>query len=361
MHNQSDNNYVSSYGNNESKELTLIQLLIGMMRYRRFLFSCIFLGAILSIGFALIRPNKFTSESSFVHHGNSTNGSRLAGVVAQFGFTVGGEGRVSLAFYSVLLKSRGILESVAQSEYSIRAKGARGDSLSGTLISILDVRGDTSDEKLRKTVSMLSDQVDISMNAEAGILHIKVSASWPDLAEQVNRRLFDKINEFNLSGRQSRASEERQFIEGRLNEAKKELEEVETEIQKFYEENRQVNSSPALQSEVAHLTRRVEHRQQIYLILAQSFEQARIDEVRDTPVLTLVDAPEGSARGNRSLLKSAIIGILLSGFLALGLMSIRGYILHERKVNPSDYAQFKALRQDTWIDLNVIKHFKKGD
>ena len=61
----------------------------------------------------------------------------------------------------------------------------------------------------------------------------------------------------------------------------------------------------------ARLQRRVELGQQVYSTLALSYEQARIDEVRNTPLLILIDRPEGSARRYGSRAKDAIIWFLI--------------------------------------------------
>jgi len=62
--------------------------------------------------------------------------------------------------------------------------------------------------------------------------------------------------------------------------------------------------------------------QQVYSSLAQAFEQARIDEVRNTPVLTLVDPPNLPAEPDRrwllaKALLAALLGAMIGAFVAL--------------------------------------------
>jgi uncharacterized protein involved in exopolysaccharide biosynthesis len=69
----------------------------------------------------------------------------------------------------------------------------------------------------------------------------------------------------------------------------------------------------------------VDIRQAVVIALAQNYEQARIDEVRDIPVITIVEAPAVPAlpdprmlllRGVLALVAGAVLGALLAFFPA---------------------------------------------
>ena len=65
----------------------------------------------------------------------------------------------------------------------------------------------------------------------------------------------------------------------------------------FLRQNRGFGNSPELMSEHDRLQRQVAMRQEVYTSLLRSQEQARIDAVRDTPLLAFIDTP--SERQNR--------------------------------------------------------------
>jgi len=92
--------------------------------------------------------------------------------------------------------------------------------------------------------------------------------------------------------RQSQAAAERGFTEERMAEAQEELRAAENELQRFLQNNRQFQNSPELVFQHDRLQRRVAMRQQVYTSLVQSYEQARIDEVPNTPVITVVEYAE---------------------------------------------------------------------
>src|SRR5207244_4476199 len=100
-------------------------------------------------------------------------------------------------------------------------------------------------------------------------------------------------------------------LEGRSQEALTELRTAEQAMQDFLVRNRQYQNSPPLQFEASRLQRRIDLTQQVYTNLVQAYEQARVAEVRNTPVLTIIDKPEGSAQPSVRLRTLGILGVLL--------------------------------------------------
>ena len=69
---------------------------------------------------------------------------------------------------------------------------------------------------------------------------------------------------------------------------------------------------PELNFQQERLQRQVQLQQQLYTTLSQSFEQAKIEEVRDTPVITVVEPPEAPVRPDpRGLVRNAFLTIIL--------------------------------------------------
>jgi len=90
----------------------------------------------------------------------------------------------------------------------------------------------------------------------------------------------------------------------------------------------------------------------VYAELAQSFEQARIEEVRDTPVITVFEEPEVPATANsRNVARNAAIGFVLGALLGLALAFAREYFAQARREDEGDYEQFARLRRDAIADV----------
>ena len=86
----------------------------------------------------------------------------------------------------------------------------------------------------------------------------------------------------------------------------------------FLEANRQFENSPLLRFRRDELQRRVTQRQSVLTTLVQAFEEARISEVRDTPVITVLQTPFlPPGPDDRQTLVVALLGIVLGGAIGV--------------------------------------------
>ena len=160
----------------------------------------------------------------------------------------------------------------------------------------------------------------------------------PSLAAAVVAQYLEYLNEFNLRYRQSQARARRQFDERQVEEAEKILAALEDTLRRFYERNRQWESSPMLRFEENRLRRRVDVQQEIFLSLRRELEGARIAEVNDTPVLTVIEPPLAPARKSRPRrLQWAWLAFVLSTLGVLGGLVLYENRFHWRAVDPAAY------------------------
>ena len=163
------------------------------------------------------------------------------------------------------------------------------------------------------------------------------------------QKLVVSVNEFNLRSRKSQATAERQFVETRTADAEASLRQAEDRLQAFMQENRVWNSSPQLSFAHDRLERDVQLRQQAYTSLVVSREEARIREVRDIPVITILDAPrlpivpESRKTGQRAIL-GALAGAVLAILLSLVIAAVQSA---RRKPSPAASEFFNALNEAT--------------
>jgi uncharacterized protein involved in exopolysaccharide biosynthesis len=304
---------------------------------------------IVALVISLWPRHTFVASSQFMPQTTDTRGPQLAGLAAQFGFTLGAgvADPESPDFYAELLRSRELMTEVAETRYAFRT--VDGDSVQGTIMELLHVKGDTPAIRLRRALAKLRDRTDVSVGLKTGIITLDVRMPWPELASLVNRRLLDLVDRYNLTRRQTRAAAERRFVEGRLSDARDSLQATEAELERFFERNRSYQQSPQLMFEANRLQRRVDLRQQVYTSLSQSYENARIEEVRNTPVTTVITRPEGSAVAVKpNLILDLFLGLLLGAALALVIIFTREYLEGQRARHPADYAEFASLRSSVF-------------
>jgi uncharacterized protein involved in exopolysaccharide biosynthesis len=204
-------------------------------------------------------------------------------------------------------------------------------------------------------VDVLKGQVEESSNSKTGIISIKVHARTPEMAVQIAQNLLDEVNKFNLNRRQAQAGAERGFVEKRLADAQIELRQAEENLQSFLTENREFRSSPSLQLEFDRLNRTVTMRQGLYNGLAQAYETAKIEEVRDLPLITIIEPPElplaaDKHGGLRKTLIGVAFGIAIGIFLAYAVYLV-GLLSRDRESD--DFVEFESLLRESVDD---VKH-----
>ncbi len=329
----------------ERDGVSLLALVNALLRQRRIVVGTVLLVLLVAILFTLFDHSYRASSVFMPESADQGAAGRLAGLAAQLGVIAQG-GSDDLEFYAKLPTSRELLRELALSEFHFATGKSPADTLGGNLVQLFEVDGDTPEKRLDKTIAILKKDIAASADLSTGSVILNVNAPWPDLAELMNRRVLNLVSEFNLQKRQSRASAERKFVEGRLSETRRKLEGAESEFATFIEQNRRYQESPRLAATASRLQRRIDVEQQLYASLSTWYENARIEEVRNTPVVTIVDPPERSAhKAGSGLLLNGILAVAVGGLLGVGLALIREAFRHLKESDPSAYAEYLVLRQ----------------
>lgn len=256
---------------------------------RRFILAFALLGFLIALVAALLKASTYTASFSFIpQSGQDQSRSGLASLAGQFGISVGGSSQPP-QLYADLLETREILAPIARDSFGVAPGGGRRVPLA----EFFGVRGSDLRVVHEMTVRMLRTRVVAASAATrtTGVVDVTVKTKSPQVSFEIANRLLDGLNRFNLATRRSQAGEERRFTEGRLEAAKATLRSTEDALQYFLSGNRQLANSPQLSFRRDRLQREVSLQQQVVMGLAQQYEDARIREVRDTPVITLIDKP----------------------------------------------------------------------
>lgn len=296
-------------------EISLWEVLAVLVRRRWTIVLTTLLVGAMAGGYAHLRPLTYTTRASFRPQGSEASNSQLMALASQFGVNVGAAGgdEASPAFYQELLTSREILRRVSDDSFDVEGMG------SVHLKDLLEIDEPTEAERDEEVLEWLREEaVAVSTGRETGTVTISVQTQWPDLSQAIAAELLAEVALFNMSTRQSQAASERAFIETRVEAAEAELESAEEELRLFLEANRQWENSPLLTFQHDGLMREVTLRQSVLTTLVQSYEQARISEVRDTPVITVLQSPflpPTNDPRNRSFF--AALGIVLGGMVGI--------------------------------------------
>lgn len=332
----------------------MLKFLNVLLEHRRLVLAAPLAAMLIVAAWVLILPRKYTATASFIAQSELTELSRLSGLAAQFGFSLPGDAAgQSPEFYRDLISTSIILKPTVETRYSFESDA--GETVSGDLVELLDVGGDTPELRLTNAIEDLRDATTVDSDRETGVITVRLTARWPRLAEQVLSRMLELVHEFNLNTRQSQGRAQREFIETRLEATKKDLEIAEDSLAQFLAQNRKYENSPQLSFEHDRLQRQVTLRQGVFSSLAQAYEQAKIDEVRNTPVITVVVPPEEPAKPDSrnlvlKLLLAIGIGWMVGVVLAFGNQSLR----RVPNLNPAEYRQFMVLREQAGDEVRGL-------
>lgn len=320
--------------------------LLALTRDWRLFRNCVLIGTLVAAASLLAVGRTYTTTVSFVPQGSRSG--QLRGLAAQFGFDVAGsEGAESPYFYVGLLQTKEVLSRVVTNRFDDGETA--GDYATFVKISATDsaVRTDKAIKAFRSQLVVLADR-------RTGLVTIEVKEASPQLALQLASVLLEEIERYNRETRQSRAAAERRFVESRLVAARKEVTASEDSLQQFLVTNRQYQTSPELRFRFERLQRSVTHRAGVVSSLAQNFEQTRIDEVRDTPVISIVQPPQLAARADpRGSTRALALGMAGGVMIAFLLRLFLGSVARLRMERPEEYEGWLATLRD--LRSNILR------
>ncbi len=305
------------------------------------------------VGFGLMQERSYSVQTRFAPQVRERPaGGQLAGLAAQFGVAVpGGSVNESLDFYASLVESEPLMRGLIQPAYTFTF---RGDTIRGSLIDIYEIDEATTARAVERAVRRLRSNLSVSTDPKPGLVTIRITSRYPELSAQIAERALELVNRFNLETRQTQARQERAFVEGRLKELETELQLAEDSLKEFLENNRQFRGSPDLLFDHDRLERRVVMRQQVFTNLIQAYEQARMDEVRNTPVITTFEEPLLPALpDSRHLLARGLIVIFLGGVIAI-FLAIGLEVFHRSRLDAPEQAErLRHLQEEVLQEIRL--------
>jgi uncharacterized protein involved in exopolysaccharide biosynthesis len=351
-------------GKDDAQELGLLALGAILLKHWKLICGLPVAVASITVIVALILPVRYTASASFVPE-VPNQGLQLprafasfAGLASQFGVNLPG-GSTSPQFYADVVNSRSIKDEVLQTTLLDPRTADPADST--RLLEILDVGEETSAEALEAGRRVLEEMVTAEVNPETDVIQIAAETPYPQLSADLVNAYLATLNRFDLETRRSSAQEQRLFIENRLVDVQQELRNAENNLQIFLETNRRFETSPNLQFQYERLQRRVALKQEVYTTLLREHEQARIQEVNDTPVLTIIDpaiVPTRKSRPQRRLL--VLTAFFLGGLVATIGAFVREFWERARGRGDTEYHEFESRWANAKSDLRAILHLRRS-
>ena len=318
-----------------------------LLRHRRQVLLWMFFGGAIGVGVAFARRPRYTASATFMPQSGGDANSNLRSIAGQFGIPISAANpEQSPAFYQDLATSLPILAPIAADSFVTDAQGRRQ-----SFADLVEVDAPSPAIRAEKATEHLRKSVSASVDKDTGIITVTATTQWRLVSLNITSRILQAINDFNLRTRQSQASAERRFVENRLTLATGQLRSAEDGLQRFLEGNRQIDA-PRVKFDMDRLQRSVSLQQQVVATLSQALEDARLREVRNTPVITIIQQAtarvEPDPRGATAL---GTLGILTGGVFAV-LIALFGELARRtRSEGRPDAASFDSALHDTARDF----------
>jgi len=192
-------------------------------------------------------------------------------------------------------------------------------------------------------VKQMSEAISPGWDAKTHLVWFSVDAQWPDLSAQIANEVVGLVSSFNREIRVYGSKSKRAFLQMRRDSAQTALRDAEERQRFFYEQNRGFVAAPSLKFEEQRIRRDVDLASDLYINLDRQLEVARIDEINDAALITIVDtavAPRKAQWPRYGVLvfSAAALG-LLAGLTIAGSASI---LSDWRRRNPGTWAEIRS-------------------
>ncbi len=262
--------------------------------------------AVVGVITAFVWPRYYQSTATFMAESQTPRNlpSGLGALAEQFGMTGSLTGNLGPAYYAKLLDSREVLERVLMIPTT-----TNDDSVPRPLIDRLGVDEDNPD-RMNKSLKKLRNRVQVSADITTNTVSVAVDMRDPHVAFQAATALLSTLDSFNVTVRKSRARNEADFLTARVADAQGALRAAEVSLESFLAANREGRATPGLAVQEGRLRRVVEMAQTRFSDLQRQLDQASIQQVRDTPVLTVLDRPNLPKKPYKPI-RSLVIAVIL--------------------------------------------------
>jgi len=337
-------------------KIDLVELAKTLWRRRRTIVKSVVIAGVLGVMVAIISPDEYTATTTIVPQtADAKSGlGGLSGLAAMAGFNLNvNEGSIlsptlypqilsSIPFKLELMETPLSFEAIDQPvtlvEYYGKIKKASTLSLIKKYtiglpqVFFKNIRSQEPEESALKKENciqltedeqviceILDEKVTLEFNDEEGYLILTGKMPEARAAAQLTQKAELLLQQYITEFKVEKALAQKEFIEQRFNEKKKEFEAAQEALAKFRDEHKNVTSA---------LTRTKEERLiaeynmlfSVYTELAKQLEQAKIQIKEDTPVFTIIEpvmipfeksAPKRKLLVLGALILGAFIGIVI--------------------------------------------------
>lgn len=235
----------------------------------------------------LLRPRTYVTQAAFTVQNtrNPSTSGTLASLVAGTGIDLPQLTGGTHFYFATLVKADVVLRQVVNTELET------SDGRTGNLVELMNVRGDTREERMDRAVRIVRRAVTTRTLSRPSMVTFSVETRWPDVSLWITEALLDQVASFRVREMQLHGRAERMFLDERIAGAKQDVREWEDSLQGFLAGNRQFGEYSQQRFEHDRLLAELQRHRTIYSNLTQSREQALLMEIREGSTITVLRSP----------------------------------------------------------------------
>ena len=335
------------------EETSLLSFFSILLRSRRVIALSGLVGVIAFGAVALSEANLYVATGAFVVRASRTP-SHIPDVAAQIGLTLG---VIDIAhttmFFAELARANSVLTPVAAKTYTVTtSQGTK----SGPLAQFLGISAANPASAAILAAKELPDRVAVLTSGRTGVVKIFVTENDPQIAQQVATNILRELDHYSTSSRGAQALAERKFVETLVAESREKLLEAENRLSRFRQQNRQYESSPQLKIEDDQLNRDVDLQLQDYKGLESSYQQARIEEVRNLSAISIVEYPDVPVEPQRSeAARKTLIGLVTGLLAGIVLAFMRARLQEKRRDGDASLDDYHNAQRDSSAEAGHLR------
>lgn len=293
IQNTTQNNIAQSNNDDEIDLREVIKRIRNFFRrvllYKKQLITFNIIFIVLLVAYTLLFMKNYYTSTIEIFPDSRDKSSGLASLAALAGVSVPGGGGTNIDLFEKIIKSETLIEKLSKFKFYSKEKK---DSL--TLYEIFKIKKDEKlpkDEAERKRFLQLyeiltGNVIQTEIEKPTKVLTLSVTMNESKLSADVANTIIKLLDDYIRTQRRSYASNTRNYVERRFKEVKDSLTYFENLLVNFRERNR-VLMAPELLMNEGRIRRQIEILQSVYLELTKQIEIAKIEEIKDIPVVNV--------------------------------------------------------------------------
>ena len=329
----------------EEDTISIMDIMLILARQLKVIIITPTILCILTIIYVFFFTKPIYTSTAKIMSSSSGGGSssQALGLAAQFGINIPTGQSEPKWVYPEIIKSRTLARSMLDRKFNTNEIGPQKELLQILTYGNGDYQGGL--ENLKSiAINKFLGMIDVYENVKTGILTLNINASEPNLAAEVNQALIEELDTHQREYNKAKTSDTRQFIEQRIIDTEKELMVAEENLKEFMGRNRRIENSPALQLQQQRLGREVTVLTGVFTTLKQQYETTKIEEVKESNYVIILDAPEPPLTKSGPNRKRTVI---LAGILGIGfgmvLAFVREFVANSGKEEKDKMTEAKSL------------------